>query len=197
MLTIYQTQNSLDLELPPKSIDLVITSPPIYIVENHLDEMFSWVARCISDKGVAIIDIPALYNKHNQIINRYNVYKGREKPLQYRDCVNLDHFYMRYEVMSLFFYSVDDIDKLNRIPYRKFNERSMRHRAEYDEVLAKFLIETYSNRGDTVLDLFCGTGVVPRTAYKSGRNGIGIDRRCPFTNELGGSSDRKNTICQS
>ena len=63
-------------------------------------------------------------------------------------------------------------------------ERNMRHRCEYDAVYVQYLIERFSEPGDTVLDPFCGTGTVPRTAYQLGREGIGIDRRCPFTNKL-------------
>ena len=60
----------------------------------------------------------------------------------------------------------------------------MKHECEFDDVLITELIEKYSEPNDVVLDPFCGTGLVPRIAHKLGRTGIGIDLRCPYTNEL-------------
>jgi hypothetical protein len=41
--------------------------------------------------------------------------------------------------------------------------------------IAKILIETYSQVGDTVLDCFCGSGTALLEANLSGRNALGID----------------------
>lgn len=43
------------------------------------------------------------------------------------------------------------------------------------EALCDFLIQSYSNPGDTVLDPFSGNDTVPLRADALGRNGIGID----------------------
>lgn len=41
--------------------------------------------------------------------------------------------------------------------------------------LCKYMIKTYSNIGDTVLDNCCGSGTVPLAAYSENRNYIGMD----------------------
>lgn len=46
-------------------------------------------------------------------------------------------------------------------------------------LLAKMLIEEYTEKGWVVLDCFCGTGVIPLVASHLGRNGVGVDIRKP------------------
>ncbi len=41
--------------------------------------------------------------------------------------------------------------------------------------MARVLIEQFSNKGDTVLDPFCGSGVVPYESLLAGRHAIGND----------------------
>lgn len=50
-------------------------------------------------------------------------------------------------------------------------------------LLAKMLVEEYTEPGWTVLDPFCGTGVIPIVASHLGRRGIGIDLRPPLMPE--------------
>ena len=42
--------------------------------------------------------------------------------------------------------------------------------------LLKFIVQTSSNKGDIVLDCFCGSGTTLAAAQESGRNWIGIDQ---------------------
>lgn len=69
-----------------------------------------------------------------------------------------------------------------RIPaYRPPNVRDMGyHVAAYPEELAAFLIECYTNPGDTVLDPFLGSGTSLKVARHMGRAGIGSELNPEF-----------------
>lgn len=187
MLTVYQA-DTFEVVLPRNSVDLVIASPPRYILSDYLERLMKWLDWCISPKGVVVIDSPGLYNDQNQILHRFNSDLVEKKitglSLEYRYCRALYDLYQIGEMMGVYFYSVQEIEKIKEIPYRKCNERVMRHRCEFDEVYVQALIERFTECGDTVLDPFCGTGTVPRIAHKLKREAIGIDKRCPFTNKL-------------
>lgn len=49
------------------------------------------------------------------------------------------------------------------------------HPAPFPAEIPRRLIELYSYKGDTVLDLFSGSGTTVKVAGECGRNGIGID----------------------
>ena len=187
MLTIYQVKNLFEMMLPKNSVDLIITSPPRYILSDYLEPLFRWLDWCISPKGVVVIDSPGLYNHQNRILHCYNSDLLEKRitglSLEYRYCRALYDLYQVGEMMGVYFYSVQEIEKIKEIPYRKCDERPMRHRCEFDAVYVQSLIERFTKSEDTVLDPFCGTGTVPRVAHRLGREAIGIDRRCPFTNE--------------
>ena len=50
-----------------------------------------------------------------------------------------------------------------------------KHMTPFAEELCRRLIKLYSCPGDTVMDIFAGSGTVNRAAIKSGRNAIGIE----------------------
>lgn len=183
MMTIYQT-DAFTLSLP-RVVDLVITSPPLYILRGDLRKLFTWVENLLSPNGVFILECPALYNVHNYNLNRYtcSLIQGGDCSLKPRFSIALYDFYRKGGFDSLYFYSRADLERLTEIEYRKCYEREMAHGCEFDSTLIANLIERFSQPGETVLDLFCGTGTVPRMARELGRKGIGIDKRCPYTNE--------------
>ena len=185
MLTIYQS-DIFEVCLARRSVDLVITSPPRHILKDYIEQLLRWIDWCISPEGVVVIDSPGLYNDQNQRLHRFNnnLLENKELSLEYRYCLALYDLYQVGEMMGVYFYSAQAIDPIKEIPYRKSNERVMQHRCEFDEVYVQSLIERFSDCGDTVLDPFCGTGTVPRIAHKLKREAIGIDKRCPFTNEI-------------
>ena len=184
MMTIYQA-DTFNVSLPD-AVDLVITSPPLSILRGDLYKLFRWVETSLSPAGVFILECPALYNAHNYNLNRHTVALIEEKgccSLRPRFTVPLYDFYREGGIDSLYIYSRADLEPLADIDYRKCYEREMAHRCEFDAVLVSNLIERFSEKSQTVLDPFCGTGIVPRTAHKLDRKGIGIDKRCPYTNE--------------
>ena len=178
MLTVYQTQDTFDLALPPESVDLVISSPPLDILAENAQGLFDWFDVCVAPEGLLLLDMPGQYNRYT-----VTMWEGERKSTwHFQWGVAFHDFYREGDVQSLCAYSRHALAKPREIPYRRCIEREMAHRCEYDTVYVEKLIEKFSNLGDTVMDPFCGTGTVPRTAYQLGRNGIGIDRRCPFTN---------------
>lgn len=183
-MTIYQA-DTFDVSLPEVA-NLVIASPPLGILRGDLHQLFKWVEASLSPQGVFILECPAMYNAHNHNLNRYTVALTEERvdcSLKSRFSVPLYDFYREGGIDSLYFYSQVDLESFTDIAYRKCTQREMAHRCEFDPTLIKNLIERFTVPGQTVLDPFCGTGTVPRVARKLGRKGIGIDRRCPYTNE--------------
>ena len=170
------------------SVDLVITSPPRVVLENNLDELFRWVEKCLSPDGIFVLERPGLYNVAAQAVNRLviDLVEGRvESELRSRYFIPIYHLYKESDFHTYFVLSRRELEPiLGPILYRKYNEREMAHPCEFDGKFIGDLITRLSEPNDVVLDPFCGTGTVPKTAYKLGRSGIGIDRRCPFTNEL-------------
>ena len=180
MLTVYQIQDTFDVILPPDSVNLVISSPPLDILSYRAFEMFEWFDACVAPEGVLLLDMPGQYNQYT-----ITMWEGERKSTwHFQWGVAFHDFYQERDTQSLCAYARYPVPKPVEVPYRHCTEREMEHQCEYDAIYVENLIENFSKPGDTVMDSFCGTGTVPRTAYRLGRNGIGIDRRCPFTNKL-------------
>ena len=77
----------------------------------------------------------------------------------------INEFGIRYNVWK---YNVG----MNYTTKEKF---AYEHPAMFPEKLAKDHIVSWSNKGDVVLDCFCGSGTTLKMAKLSGRNFIGID----------------------
>jgi len=60
------------------------------------------------------------------------------------------------------------------------------HPVPFPEELAKRVIKLFSYRGNTIMDIFSGSGTVPYVAYRLGRKYIGIDNEekyCDFARD--------------
>ena len=184
-VVVYQRHDTLDVFLDKGSVNLIISSVPLDILSDRIDVFFRWCDYCLAPGGVIIVDAPSIYHTHNYSLNRYSVdLKKNGFPFRLEFSYALYDFYKKGDVQGLYFYCESELETLFKIPYKKWNEREMIHPCEFDHLLIEFLIERYSKEGDVVLDPFCGAGTVPKIAYRMGRNGIGVDRRCPFTNQL-------------
>lgn len=60
------------------------------------------------------------------------------------------------------------------------------HPTEKPIDLCKYIIETYSNKGDTILDLTTGSGTIPLAAIMTGRNFFAFDNGVCLKEELKG-----------
>lgn len=182
MVVAYQTSDALKIDLEPKSVNLVISSPPLDILLERPVALFKWLHRCVSDDGVLLLDTLGQYNRYT-----IGMWEGERKTAwHFQWGMALHNFYQIGDTQSVCAYAKERaiLKRPDSIPVRPPAERNMRHRCEYDAMYVQSLIERFSEPGDTVLDPFCGTGTVPRTAHQLRRKGIGIDRRCPFTNAL-------------
>ena len=177
-LTIYQITDALKCEISAGSVDLVISSVPVYILDDPF-ELFEWFDRCVAPAGVLLLDVPGQYNQYT-----IKMWEGERKSAwTFQWGMAFHDFYQQGDTQSLCAYGRHHVPKPVEIACRRCTEREMAHQCEYDAIYVENLIKQFSEPGDTVLDPFCGTGTVPRVAYQLGRNAMGIDRRCPFTNK--------------
>lgn len=77
---------------------------------------------------------------------------------------------------------VDGLDYENQIfeiedfvEFKKIHPSMAIHATEKPAALCDFIVKTYSNEGDTVLDFCCGSGSIPLAAKRNNRNYIGFD----------------------
>ena len=64
---------------------------------------------------------------------------------------------------------------LDFVDFQKVHPSKSIHQTEKPSGLCDFLVRTYSNEGDTILDFCCGSGSVPLSAIRNGRKYIGFD----------------------
>lgn len=92
-----------------------------------------------------------------------------------------------YELVALFAMPEFKIPNRSLADIQRFPWRSTKpsgHPAEKPEALMRFLIENSTQPGDTVADLFAGSGSTGAAALKSGRKFVGIEqdeRWCEYT----------------
>lgn len=58
--------------------------------------------------------------------------------------------------------------------------RNKQHPTQKPVALMEYLIRTYTNEGDTVLDFTCGSGTTLVACVRTQRNGIGFDNHAPY-----------------
>lgn len=173
-MRIYQADYAdVFLELP---VSLLISSVPLNILLEPSD-FCAWMNNVMIPHGVVFIDMPVEAQYINSLYGALDTWR-----LQWN--IELKDFYHQGNCQRLACFSKYPISNCYQVPYRKFSERQMQHPCEFDAVLINFLIKMFSKKDEIVLDTFCGTGLVPRTARDLNRLGIGIDKRCPFTNHL-------------
>ena len=169
-------------DIPEKSVDLCLTAPPLSVLENHLHLLFSQLKPIMSEKGYIIMETPYLSDKSDMLNLSIFQYQGLHS---YEDTGFVSaHGYGSHRELHVFTtFPVVKIACFKK-PLHAPRNREPSHRCEWCPDIVKLLIDTYSKKGDVVLDSFCGTGTVPGEADKVGRKGIGIDVR-PFENLLG------------
>lgn len=81
-----------------------------------------------------------------------------------------------------------------RIQYFNNNKtQEQKHSTQKPLELLEYLVETYTNRGDTVLDNTMGSGTTMVACKKLGRNGIGIEKEKKYFKI---AQDRVNSFAQ-
>jgi len=62
------------------------------------------------------------------------------------------------------------------LPFENGNQNNKSHPSQKPLALMEYLIRTYTNEGDTILDFTCGSGTTLLAAKKLGRKAVGIER---------------------
>lgn len=171
-MIIYQ-DNYQNIPICTRSVDLLISSIPLVILKDSA-VFFQWASEVLADDGILLIDCPRDYIPSQFDREQWHLQWTYATPEIYPENDN------QYLACFTRGHSVPVPD---RLPYQKHSHRKMRHLCEFDPVLIKTLITRFSKENAVVLDPFCGTGTVPRIARDLNRRAIGIDLRCPFTNE--------------
>lgn len=154
------------------SVNLIISSVPLNILETQRAEMFSIFARILHKDGWALIDAPI---EMPHLVEGFYVAKVIGPSLRhvlitrnmYRDRDQLLYVLSANPNSPLITPILDTIE----------SDRQMSHICEFCPTFIETLIDAYSDESQTVLDPFCGTGTVPLVADKMGRTGIGCDVR--------------------
>lgn len=164
-----------------EAANLFISSVPLAIMQNEAETLLCWIDQNIATSGIVLIDMPSKDDVYKTLVNTAAKKYGWKPNWE----LKLRNVYQRDDCQSLVAFTKmgHQVSKPKDLVYQCFFERPMQHRCEFDPVLIQYLIEKFSENGNVVVDPFCGTGTVPRTARDLKRYGIGIDQRCPFTNQ--------------
>ena len=112
---------------------------------------------------------------HNLIYDRKNVHKaGLTDSGTNRNKFNADNGRIRREYMAKKYGRRFNIWKYDQ--GNDMDEFQRQHPASFPQSLAKDHILSWSNKGDVVLDPFCGSGTVGKMALLNDRNFIGIEK---------------------
>ena len=180
-LTVYQVPSYDYINLENFDVHLVISSVPLEIIdsESSFYDLFSWFDTVVVKDGTIIIDCPYTRlagMRHFAFDSRYGRWSYKWS-FVYRD------FYQKGDKQSVVAFSKGLTPKPKRkFFYNRCYDRVMSHECEYDPDWVRNVIESLTCKGEMVLDPFCGTGTVLRVARIINRNAVGLDRRCPFTN---------------
>lgn len=178
-MIIYQA--SYESVALPEAANLFISSVPLAILRNDAGTLFRWIDQNIATSGIVLIDLPSKNDVYKTPVN----IAARKYRWEANWELKLRNVYQRDDCQSLVAFTKmgHRVSKPKDLIYQCFFERPMQHRCEFDPVLIEYLIEKFSQNGEIIVDPFCGTGTVPRIARDLERHGIGIDQRCPFTNQ--------------
>ena len=106
------------------------------------------------------------FTKGNPLHGKGTAFKTKE---------NINNNYGDYTVRECDTTSTDKHPK-SILTFSKPHPSVARHRTEKAIPLLEWLIKTYTNKGDTVLDNTCGSGTTLLACMNTGRNFIGIEK---------------------
>ena len=178
------------------SVDYVFTSPPYNRkrndkYENYNDSKEDWLEmNCkVIDKLLKITKKHIFYNIQSNYYNRADVYKiiGR-----YSDIIADIHIWEKTNPMpasgdsitnavEFFIVLGKESLKSNKTYTKNIVKSSVNsnmpknHKAVMKQEIADYFIETFTKKGDIVLDCFMGTGTTGISCIKTGREFIGIE----------------------
>lgn len=181
--------------MPDKSVDAVITDPPYGIGKaewDHIDffpfieNLISTFSRILIDHGIAFVWIPK--NKIYELkkfsfpfsifIETKNFAQKRASDILI-DCWvpvllyrNGDYSRATNNEKGKNWFMVNSANTSKSSPN---NPRNIEHPTAKDVEICKYMIESVSGYGDTILDPFMGSGTTGVACVQTGRNFIGIE----------------------
>ena len=183
-------------DIPDNSIDLVVTDPPYGIDltpqrENGKfkntkvinDDSLSWLPN-FTNELYRITKNTACVFCGWQNIDKFKIELEKKFIIKNIMIWNKDWFGMgnnyrpNYEMIILLCktnITTKSKNKSNILTYRRVSPQKMTHSCEKPVILLEDLISELSNDGDTVLDMFMGTGSTGVACKKLNRNFIGIE----------------------
>ena len=166
--------------LQPKSVKLILTEPPYAHGGNGWDTEFKWIATALEKADVVIII--AMLEYAATILSQYMSFYRFEHVLvlpeyahQFRDTKNIrvtrHALILSNNKESVKGYVPEEFE----LYLGSDAIRETEHPAELPVSYMKFLIERYSDRGNIVLDPFCGTGATLVAAKELERQPMGAE----------------------
>jgi site-specific DNA-methyltransferase (adenine-specific) len=178
--------------LKPKGVFVTTASQPftsILVVSNLADFKYEWIWQKAVGSNFAVLKYQPM-KEHESILvfsssthNYYPIKEARKgsgsKRLEYGHNGSVTgeaHGSQNFEG-----WKVGKYDKELRNPssVQYFNNREASrglHPTQKPTALYEYLIKTYTNEGETVLDIAMGSGTTIEAAERTGRNSIGIEK---------------------
>lgn len=183
-----------------KSIDMVLTDPPYGTTHNKWDsiidlgKMWKHLKRIIKNNGAIILTSQALFTAHIQLSSPFYRYSlvwkksmatgflnARRMPLQTHEDITIHYkklptYNPQKDKGKAYTRLSNTGDRFPRsiISISKGNYMSV-HPTQKPVALMEYLIKTYTNKGDTVLDFTMGSGTTGVACGNLNRKFIGIE----------------------
>jgi len=173
-------------EIPDGSIDMVLTDPPYGTTQNKwdsiipLEPMWKHLRRVTKPHGAIVITSQSLFTAHEDItvhyekLPIYNPQKTKGAPYTKKNVSNGDgrNYGSFQRVGSV---NKNQGDRFPRSVLKISNNNNSLHPTQKPVALMEYLIRTYTNPGETVLDFTMGSGTTGVASMKTGRRFIGIE----------------------
>jgi site-specific DNA-methyltransferase (adenine-specific) len=167
--------------LKPKGAFITTASQPFtsaLIMSNPSMFKYAWVWEKVTGSGLLakyrpVInheDIPVFSNGSH---NYYPILTKRERPITQKMRKKSEAYkYQNYGDERVYTH----VNPKSIITFQNRNGGGKIHPTQKPVALYEYLIKTYTNEGETVLDIAMGSGTTIEAAERTGRNSIGIEK---------------------
>ena len=181
-----------------KSIDLVLIDPPYFLPYKHYATRKNF-RRSFSDLGILETFFRMVYEEMERVLKpdgRFYIFcDGQSYPLFYYYCyfftkserpliwdkkTSINGYSWRHQHELILFGEMPEAEKVptgdgDILRHSAVKVNNRKHPAEKPLELVKDLVAKSSDKNDTVLDMFMGSGTTLVAAKELGRNAIGIE----------------------
>jgi site-specific DNA-methyltransferase (adenine-specific) len=174
--------------IKPRGAIVLFGSQPFtteLISSNRAWFKYCWVWDKIKPNGMGYAKFQPMRRTEDVIVfcdgvHTYNAQKlSRKRPIQYKNYShsavnNVSLGAMKGNKETDFHYPV------NLLVFSNANQNNRLHPTQKPVALLEYLIRTYTNEGDTVLDFCFGSGTTGAACIRTGRNFIGIEKDADY-----------------